>query len=73
MPKESVNLYLSIQSGSSERTLASLADKTRALDKETQLLQQATEGLAQANKSLLNEQTRLQSELRASQLSLIHI
>ena len=67
MPKESVNLYLSIQSGSSERTLASLADKTRALDKETQLLQQATEGLAQANKSLLNEQTRLQSELRASQ------
>ncbi len=67
MPKESLNLYIDIRSGSSERTLTSLADKTRALDKETQLLQQATDGLAKANESLLKEQTRLQSELRSSQ------
>lgn len=36
MPNGSVNIYLSIQSGSSERTLVSLSDKTRALDKESQ-------------------------------------
>lgn len=67
MPKDSVNLYLSIQSGSSERTLISLADKTSALNKEYQLLEQASEGLARANKPLLEQQTKLQSELRASQ------
>lgn len=67
MPKDSVNFYLSIQSGSSEHTLTSLTDKTRALDKETQLLQQATEGLAKANKPLVQEQTRLQSQLKTSQ------
>lgn len=69
MPKESVNLYLSIQSGSSEHTLTSLSDKTKALDKDTQLLQQATAGLASANKPLLEQQTKLQAELKASQKS----
>lgn len=67
MPNESINLYISIQSGNTERTLTSLTDKTKALDKETQLLQQATEGLASANKPLLEQQTKLQSELKSSQ------
>ncbi len=67
MPKDSVNLYLSIQSGSSERTLVSLTDKTRALDKENQLLKQATEALAKANKPLTEEQVRLQAQMKASQ------
>ncbi len=67
MPNESLNLYISIQSGSSERTLVSLADKTRSLDKETQELKQTTEGFAKASKSLMEEQTRLQSEMKASE------
>lgn len=67
MPKDSVNLYLSIQSGSSERTLVSLTDKTRALDKENQLLKQTTEALAKANKPLTEEQVRLQAQMKASQ------
>lgn len=67
MPNESLNLYISIQSGSSERTLVSLTDKTRALDKETQELKQTTEGFAKASKSLMEEQTRLQSEMKASE------
>lgn len=67
MPNESINLVLSIQSGSSERTLTSLTDKTKAFDKETQLLHQATEGLAAANKPLLEQQTKLQAELKSSQ------
>ena len=67
MPNESVNLFLSIQSGNSEHTLVSLSDKTRALDKETQLLRQAIEALAKANKPLMEEQTKLQVQLRLSQ------
>lgn len=59
MPKDSLSLYISIQSGSSERTLTSLADKTRVLDKETQELKQTTEEFAKANRSLIAEQTRL--------------
>ena len=43
MPNESMSLYITVNSGSSERTLASLADKTRALDKETQQLQRNLE------------------------------
>lgn len=67
MPKDSLSLYIDIQSGSSVRTLNSLADKTRALDKETQELNQTTEAFAKANSSLMKEQTRLQSEMKASQ------
>lgn len=67
MPKEGLNLYISIQSGNSERTLTSLADKTRALDKETQLLSQATEALAKANKPLVEEQAKLQAQMKQSQ------
>lgn len=67
MPKDSLNLYISIQSGNSERTLTSLADKTRALDKEAQELKQTTEAFTKANKSLMVEQTRLQTEMKASQ------
>ena len=39
------------------------------MDKETQLLQQATTGLANANKPLLEQQTKLQAELKSSQKS----
>lgn len=67
MPKDSVNVYLTIQSGSSEGVLASLTDKTRALDKETQLLKQATDALTKANKPLVEEQTKLQAQLKSSQ------
>ena len=67
MPNESMSLYITVNSGSSERTLVTLADKTKALDKETQQLQQTTEGYAKANRALLTEQTRLQSELKSSQ------
>lgn len=66
MPKESLNIYLTAVDGMSP-VLASITDKTKALDKETQLLQQATEGLTRANKPLLEAQTRLQAELKASQ------
>lgn len=51
MPNESLNLYLSIQSGNSEETLVSLTDKTRVLDKETQELKQTTEGFANSRSS----------------------
>ncbi len=43
MPNESINLYIAMSSGGSERTLTSLADKTRELDKETQQLQRNLE------------------------------
>lgn len=67
MPNENASLCISIQSDSSERTLISLADKTRALDKENQLLKQTTEALTKANKPLVEQQSKLQSELRAAQ------
>ena len=67
MPNGSLNAYLSIQSGNSEQTLVSLTDKTRALDKETQLLTQATDALAKANAPLLKSQTELQAQLKVSQ------
>lgn len=66
MPNESVNLFLSIQSGSSEQALVSLTDKTKALDKETQLLKQATEALTKANAPLMEEQKKLQDQIRDS-------
>lgn len=66
MPNESVNLFLSIQSGNSEQTLVSLTDKTRALDKETQLLTQATDALAKANAPLMAEQKKLQDQIKDS-------
>ena len=43
MPNESMSLYITVNSGCSERTLVTLADKTRALDKETQQLQRNLE------------------------------
>ena len=66
MPNESVNIYLSAKDGMSS-VLSSIGDKTKALDKETQLLQQATAGLVNANMPLLEQQTKLQSELKFSQ------
>lgn len=67
MSNGSANLYISFQSGSSERTLTSLTDKTRALDKETQMLAQTTEELAKASIPLREEQTKLQAQLKTAQ------
>lgn len=61
------SIAISIQSGNSESTLVSLADKTRALDKESQLLKQTSDALTKANQPLMKEQTRLQSEMKESQ------
>lgn len=66
MPNESVNLFLTVQSGNSEHTLTSLSDKTRALDKDTQLLKQATVALTEANKPLIEMQKKLQDQVKES-------
>lgn len=65
MPKDSLNIYMTIQDGMSP-ALASITDKTKALDKETQQLQQTTNAMTKASQSLLEKQTRLQSEYDSS-------
>ena len=69
MPKDSLNIYMTIQDGMSP-ALASITDKTKALDKETQQLQQTTNAMTKANQSLLEKQTRLQSEYDSSKKKL---
>lgn len=65
MPSGGLSVYFTIKDGASA-VLSSIGDKTRALDKETQQLAQATQALSAHNKSLLESQTRLQSELTAA-------
>lgn len=65
MPKDSLNIYLTATDGMSP-VLASITDKTKALDKETQHLQQTTNAFTKANQSLLEKQTKLQSEYDSS-------
>lgn len=65
MPKESLNIYLTAVDGMSP-VLASITDKTKALDKETQQLQQTTNAMTKASQSLLEKQVRLQSEYDSS-------
>ena len=65
MPKEGISIYFSIKDGSSQ-VLKQIADKTRALDKDTQELQQTTLALEKANKNLLKRQGELNSQLKSS-------
>ena len=69
MPKDSLNIYMTIQDGMSP-ALASITDKTKALDKETQQLQQTTNAMTKASQSLLEKQVRLQSEYDSSKKKL---
>ena len=63
MPKESLNIYLTATDQISP-VLASLTDKTRALDKESQELQQTYEALQKANRGLIERKTELQKKLQ---------
>lgn len=62
MPKESLNIYLTAVDGMSP-VLASITDKTKALDKESQQLEQTYEALQQANSGLIERKTALQKQL----------
>ena len=63
MPNGSLNVYLTAVDKVSP-VLASITDKTRALDKESQGLQQTYEALQKANKGLITQKTALQKELQ---------
>lgn len=63
MPKESLNIYLTATDTMSP-VLASITDKTRALDKESQELAQTYEALQKANKGLIEKKTELQKKLQ---------
>lgn len=62
MPKESLSVYLTAVDGMSP-VFASITDKTRALDKESQELQQTFEALQKANKGLIERKTELKRKL----------
>lgn len=61
MPKEGLSLLVTLKDGASPG-LTTLADKTKALDKESQALQMTTERLAKANDGLMKKQSQLKSE-----------
>lgn len=63
MPKESLSVYLTAVDGISS-VMTSIADKTKALDKESQELQQTYEALQKANKTLVDRQIDLRAELQ---------
>ena len=63
MPKESLSVYLTAVDGMSP-VLASITDKTKALDKESQELAQTYETLQKANKGLIAQKTELQKQLQ---------
>ena len=63
MPKESLSVYLTAVDKMSP-ALASITDKTRALDKESQELQQTYEALQKASKGLIARKVELEKELR---------
>lgn len=63
MPKEGLNVYLTAVDGMSP-VFASITDKTRALDKESQELVQTYEALQKANKGLIAHKTELQKKLQ---------
>lgn len=63
MPKESLSVYLTAVDKMSP-VLASITDKTKALDKESQELQQTFETLQKANKGLIERKTELQKKLQ---------
>ncbi len=63
MPNESLSVYLTAKDGMSP-VLASITDKTKALDKESQELQQTFEALQKANKGLIERKTELKRKLK---------
>lgn len=63
MPNESLSVYLTAVDGMSP-VFASITDKTRALDKESQELAQTYEALQKANKGLIAQKTELQKKLQ---------
>lgn len=62
MPKESLSVYFDGVDHISP-VLSSLADKTRALDKDSQMLQQTYIAMQNANKSLIAQRTELKVSL----------
>lgn len=65
MPNEGLSIYFTITDKASP-TLASIGDKTKALDKETQQLAQSYAALQKANEGLMKKQTELQKALKAA-------
>lgn len=63
MPKESLSVYLTAVDGISP-VFASITDKTKALDKESQELQRTYEALQKANKGLIEQKVNLGKELK---------
>lgn len=63
MPRDSLNIYLTATDKMSP-VLASITDKTKALDKESQQLEQTYEALQKANKGLIAQKTELQKKLQ---------
>lgn len=63
MPRDSLNIYLAATDKMSP-VLASITDKTKALDKESQQLEQTYEALQKANKGLIAQKTELQKKLQ---------
>lgn len=63
MPQESLSVYLTAVDKMSP-VLASVTDKAKALDKESQELQQTFESLQKANRGLIERKTGLQKKLQ---------
>lgn len=64
MPKDSLTVYLTAVDQMSP-VVASITDKTKALDKESQQLAETYEALQKANKSLIERKTALKTELES--------
>lgn len=62
MPKEGISIYFTIQDGASQ-VLATIGDKTKALDKETQQLAQSQAALQKSNEPLIQKQQELRVRL----------
>lgn len=62
MPTDSISVYFTIKDDGS-KVLASITDKTKSLDKETQRLTQSYTALQKANEPLIKAQIELEKEL----------
>ncbi len=65
MPREGISVYISVKDGASQ-VLATIGDKTKALDKETQQLAQSQESLRKSNEPLIQKQQALKIALEKS-------
>lgn len=63
MPRESLSVYLTAVDNMSP-VMASITDKTKALDKESQELKQTFDALQKANKGLIDRKVDLEAELK---------